>query len=430
MPVKLSQFSLFPLLLVALLSSFNTFAQAVKIHEGPSFRSGICEPSISVDPTNPMNVYAASILDNFYQSTDGGITWTQEKISSPYGVWGDPCIITDGNGRVYYFHLSDPEGTNWSSDQILDRMVCQTKDGPQGSFTDGSYTAVNGKKHDKEWAAIHPIKGTIALSWTQFDAYGTSDENCKSTILFSESNDGGHSWSEPVVITEQQGDCIDDDGTSEGAVPAYGIKNARYVGWALNGGIYFNRSLDGKNWEEIRVADQKDGWTQSYPGFNRANGMPVTVVDHCESSAYYGRVYVCWGDKDPLNGGEIWISSSDDAGATWSRPARVSPDGGSSDQFLPWVTVDPSSGHLYAVYYDRRNTEKDNETNTYLSKSVDGGQTWSEWQINDEPFFPASTVFMGDYNHVSAQNGIVRPIWTEMNGLKKSVWTYLHNETK
>ena len=102
------------------------------------------------------------------------------------------------------------------------------------------------EKHDKEWAAIHPTKGTIALSWTQFDAYGTSDENCKSTILFSESNDGGQSWSEPVVITEQQGDCIDDDGTSEGAVPAYGIKNARYVGWVLNGGIYFNRSLDGK----------------------------------------------------------------------------------------------------------------------------------------------------------------------------------------
>ncbi|HCP41161.1 MAG TPA: glycosyl hydrolase [Cryomorphaceae bacterium] len=413
-----------------MLSSFNTFAQAVKIHEGPSFLSGICEPSISVDPTNPMNVYAASILDNFYQSADGGLTWTQEKISSPYGVWGDPCVITDQNGRIYYFHLSDPEGTNWSSDKILDRIVCQTKDGPQGTFNKGSFTAVNGKKHDKEWASIHPSKGTIALSWTQFDTYGAPDENCKSTILFSESSDGGQSWSEPVIITEQQGDCIDDDCTSEGAVPAYGVKNARYVGWALDGGIYFNRSLDGKNWEEMYVADQKDGWTQSYPGFKRANGMPVTVVDHCRSSEYYGRVYVCWGDKDELNGGEIWISSSDDAGDTWSRPARVSPDGGSADQFLPWVTVDPSSGHLYAVYYDRRNTEKDNETNTYLSKSIDGGQSWIEWQINNDIFFPASDVFMGDYNHISAQNGIVRPIWTEMNGQNKSVWTYLHNETK
>jgi hypothetical protein len=106
----------------------------------------------------------------------------------------------------------------------------------------------------------------------------------------------------------------------------------------------------------------------------------------------------------------------------------VSPNGGRADQFLPWVTVDPISGYLYAVYYDRRGTEKDNETNTYLSKSEDGGQTWVEQQINEAPFFPTSTTFMGDYNHISAFGGVIRPIWTEMNGLKKSVWTYLFNE--
>ena len=59
---------------------------------GPAYKSGICEPSISVDPTNPMNIYAASILDNFYPSTDGGRSWTLEKISSSFGVWGDPGV--------------------------------------------------------------------------------------------------------------------------------------------------------------------------------------------------------------------------------------------------------------------------------------------------------------------------------------------------
>ena len=34
--------------------------------------------------------------------------------------------------------------------------------------------------------------------------------------------------------------------------------------------------------------------------------------------------------------------------------------------------------------------KKDNETNTYLSKSEDGGQTWVEQQINEAPFFPTS----------------------------------------
>ena len=83
-------------------------------------------------------------------------------------------------------------------------MVCQTKDGPGGSFSDGSFTEINGKKHDKEWAAVQPGTGTIGLSWTQFDTYGTSDTTCKSTILYSESDDQGNSWSTPVVITEQR----------------------------------------------------------------------------------------------------------------------------------------------------------------------------------------------------------------------------------
>jgi hypothetical protein len=31
---------------------------------------------------------------------------------------------------------------------------------------------------------------------------------------------------------------------------------------------------------------------------------------------------------------------------------------------------------------------------------------------------------MGDYNHISAHGGIVRPIWTELRDGKKSIWTY------
>jgi len=427
--VKITTF-LGTIALSTLLFSPNTAdAQAVKIHQGPAFKSGICEPSIAINPSDPKHVVAGSILNNFYESTDGGKNWSQQQIESSFGVWGDPCLIIDTTGRVYYFHLSDPEGTNWRSDQILDRMVCQTKNGPGGSFSDGSFTEINGKKHDKEWAAVQPRTGAIGLSWTQFDTYGTADTTCKSTILYSESTDQGISWSPPVVITEQRGDCIDDDNTAEGAVPAFGIGNARYVGWALNGKIMFSRSLDAVHWEETTVATQHAGWTQSYAGFSRCNGMPVTVVDHCKQSPYYGRIYLCWGDQIEGLGGEIFVSYSDNAGFNWSAPSSISPQGGTSDQFLPWLTVDPTSGYLYAVFYDRRNTTKDNETNTYLSISRDGGTTWSEQRINSEAFYPSDAVFMGDYNHISAHGGEVRPIWTELANMKKSVWTYLYHET-
>ena len=412
-----------------LFTGFTGYAQAVKIHQGAAFRTGICEPSIAVDPTNTSNIYAGSVLDNFYQSTDGGKTWTTEKISSPYGVWGDPVIHADKSGRVYFFHLSDPEGTNWRSDQILDRMVCQTKDGPKDSFNEGSFTAINGKKHDKEWVAEHPTKGTIGLSWTQFDDYGTDDPDCKSTILFSESYDQGQSWSTPKVISNKRGDCIDDDGTAEGAVPAYGVKNAIYVGWALRDSLYVSRSLDGRNWQDVLVSTQFAGWSQNYEGFSRCNGMPITVVDHCPSSPYFGRVYLCWGDQDYSMGGEIYFSYSDDAGGNWSPKKSISPDGGGSDQFLPWLSVDPTTGYLYAVYYDRRSL-KGAATNTYLAISHDGGATWQEQQINVAPFTPNDAVFMGDYNHISAYDGVVRPIWTELSQGKKSVWTYLFNETE
>lgn len=429
MPVKIHQFSAILLTAGALLLPFHSTAQAVKIHEGPAYKTGICEPSIAVDPTNAQNIYAGSVLDNFYQSTDGGQTWTTEKLTSPFGVWGDPVLHADRTGRIYFFHLSDPEGTNWRSDQILDRMVCQTKDGPEGTFNEGSFTAINGKKHDKEWVAEHPTKGTIGLSWTQFDAYGTQDPECKSTILFSESIDRGMSWSTPVVISKKYGDCIDDDGTSEGAVPAYGIKNARYIGWALRDSLYVSRSLDGQHWEDVFVSTQFAGWSQSYEGFDRCNGMPITVVDHDPESPYYGRIYLCWGDQDYSMGGEIYLSYSDDAGANWSPKQSISPQGGQSDQFLPWLTVDPTSGILYAVFYDRRGLEGA-ATNTYLAISRDGGTTWTEQQINEAPFTPSDAVFMGDYNHISAYDGVVRPIWTELNQGQKSVWTYLYNEPK
>jgi hypothetical protein len=301
-------------------------------------------------------------------------------------------------------------------------MVCQTKDGPEDAFNDGSYTAVNGKKHDKEWTAVNPKNGAIALSWTQFDQYGTDDPECHSRILFSESIDQGAHWSTPEEISSFLGNCVDDDGTAEGAVPAYGTRGEVYVGWALDQNIWMS-SKKGKRWETRPIARQEAGWKQSYAGFDRCNGMPITVVDHCKDSEYYGRVYVCWGDQNKKFGGEIYFAFSDDHGKNWSDPQRIS-QGGKSDQFLPWLTIDPTTGALFAVYYDRRNTDSPTETNTYLAHSTDGGTHWSEFKINNAAFYPSDQIFMGDYNHISAHGGIVRPIWTELRDNKKSIWTY------
>ena len=92
-----------------------------------------------------------------------------------------------------------------------------------------------------------------------------------------------------------------------------------------------------------------------------------------------------------------------------------------SHQFLPWMTIDQSTGYIYIVYYDRRNYN-DNQTDVYLAYSSDGSN-YQEVKISESPFVPTEDTFFGDYTNISAHNGIIAPIWTRMDEGKTSIWT-------
>ena len=67
------------------------------------------EVTIAINPLNPNILAAGSNIDNFYRSTDGGITWTESDIGiNLLGVWGDPVVLFDSLGNLYYSHLSNP----------------------------------------------------------------------------------------------------------------------------------------------------------------------------------------------------------------------------------------------------------------------------------------------------------------------------------
>ena len=116
------------LTLVVFISCANVaFGQAKNVRldvwDGQGYQP--CEPSIAINPNNPDVMVAGSILDNVYRSTDGGETWKNDKLSSPLGVFGDPCVVASPTGDFYFLHLSDPDGIGWRSDALLDRIVCQ-----------------------------------------------------------------------------------------------------------------------------------------------------------------------------------------------------------------------------------------------------------------------------------------------------------------
>jgi hypothetical protein len=99
--------------------------------------------------------------------------------------------------------------------------------------------------------------------------------------------------------------------------------------------------------------------------------------------------------------------------------------GNGRDQFFPWMDVDPNTGLVYVVFYDRREHSDDLTTDVYLAVSDDGGETFLNEKISVEPFVPIPSVFFGDYIGISAYAGWVRPLWARMDGSVTSIWTAL-----
>ncbi len=376
-----------------------------------------------ISPKNPDIMVAGANIDIVYYSDDGGLTWQEDHLDSPYGVWGDPCIIADTAGDFYYFHLSNPSNGNW-----IDRIVCQKSTDGGHTWSDGTYMGLNGAKaQDKEWAVVDPSNNNIYVTWSQFDNYGSSNPGDSSVILFSRSTDGGQTWSEAVRICKEGGDCLDSDNTVEGAVPAVGPNGEIFVSWAGPEGLIFTKSMDqGLTWpvDNTFVTAIPDGWDYAIPGIYRANGLPVTCCD-LSQGPYRGNIYINWSDqRNGPDDTDIFFIKSSDGGATWSEPLRVNDDDPGHQQFFTWTTIDQSNGDIWIIFYDRREYT-DKQTDVFVAVSHDGGASFTNLKVSETPFIPIASAFFGDYTNIWASNGIVRPIWLSMDipGPQMSIYT-------
>ena len=406
----------------ALLFAVNVFSQHTNVLVGN--QNDPNEPSICINPKNPQQMVAGANIQNVYYSDDSGASWTQTPVTCPWGIWGDPVIGTDTTGAFFFLHLSNPpQPGNW-----IDRIIAQKSTNGGQTWSPGSYMGLNGDKaQDKHWIATDWKSNALYVTWTQFDQYGSSAAADSSVILFAKSTNGGASWSPAQRINRLAGDCVDSDYTAEGAVPAVGPAGEVYVAWANRNQIWFDRSLDGgTTWlaQDILVGDQPGGWDYAVPGIYRANGLPVTVCD-TSGGAHHGTIYINWSDqRNGEHNTDIWLSKSTDGGITWSAPIRVNDDATERQQFFTWMTVDQKTGWLWFVFYDRRHYA-DLRTDVYMAVSKDGGATFQNFKVSESPFIPQEGYFFGDYTNISAWNNIVRPIWTRLHNGNLSVWTAL-----
>lgn len=421
------------LALLILLSCYPHHAEAqrvVRVTDPDAIQPA--EVAIAVNPSNPDNLVGASFQTGMppkpragsytYVTMDGGKTWKTVASQDPQNlVQGDDALTFSSDGTAYHVHLSF-DGIRVQRPKRAESGIMVSASGDGGLTWNAPVPAINHVNtvtpfEDKpgivtDNVATSSFKGNVYLAWTRFDVYGSHDPECHTQIYFSRSTDGGKTFSMPFRISDAGGDCIDSDNTVEGAVPAVGPKGEVYVVWAGSSGLVFDKSTDGglTFGKDKVIGQMPGGWDFPMPGLDRANGMPVTGVD-LSGGPRRGTLYVNWIDE--RNGDlDVFVASSSDGGETWSAPVRVNDDPlkNGKAQFFTWMAVDPVDGSVNTVFYDRRDTEG-TLTRLTMARSTDGGRTFVNHKIDQEPFACNDKVFFGDYSGIAAYAGRVVPIY-------------------
>ena len=118
---------------------------------------------------------------------------------------------------------------------------------------------------------------------------------------------------------------------------------------------------------------------------------------------------------------DIIMFKSTDGGQNYSAPVRVNQDAKTStaDQFQPWLAITPR-GQLNVMYFDRRRDPSNFFIDTYLSRSNDGGKTFTDTRVSQRSWDPRinppispSGEFIGDYQGLVADDVQAIPFWND-----------------
>ncbi|MFC2082394.1 T9SS type A sorting domain-containing protein, partial [Bacteroidota bacterium] len=214
--------------------------------------------------------------------------------------------------------------------------------------------------------------------------------------------------------------------SDHGPMPEYGPNGEVYVVWWGPQGLMMDISTDfGETWlqNDMNILGEHITWLPDIPGIEVA---PSFLIIKCDRSngPNRGTLYINWCDQ--INGTsdtDVWLIKSTDGGTTWGDRIRVNndPPSLSKHQFYSWMDIDQTNGHIYIMFYDRRNYSG-NQTDVYLAFSS-GGSRFSNTKISESPFTPLNSYPFGHYNALSAHNGVVRPVWTRQNNGRLQLMT-------
>ncbi len=383
------------------------------------------EVTLAQNPRDPQNLVGASKMftdnENYifrigtYASFDGGKTW----IDNGQLPGLEPFGIT-----------SDPTVT-FDADGTAYVEVLAAR-GPEGRSALYLYISNDGGRtwsepqlvsddargfNDKEWLVADITGGPHAgnLYTTWVQIV---DQNYR--ILFARSTDGGKTWSAPHELAGKRGV------TRQGPVVAVDAQGDVYVVWSnltenrlelaasTDGGVTFTPDRDTLPFQNVRPLKGNLRRGFVLAGFAADPGTPDTL-------------YVVWDDGRRGNA-DILFSVSQDGGATWRLPVVIN-GVTRNDQFQPWVTAN-RAGEIYVQWFDRRDDPQNLLVHTYAARSTDGGKTWSELRVTDVASDPTVGLplagqagFYGDYQALVADEQGVHLFWNETRDGQQEVYT-------
>jgi len=365
--------------------------------------------SLHASPGNFGDCGAAALVST------NGINWQRFKLSRTWGgdkflVGFDTSVAVDSLGRAFLaYGVYDPAS---GANGVV--AVSSTDGGLTWAKTNPIVLHPNlSAFEDKYWIAADsspssPFKDRLYVAW---DRNQPSGFTVNQILLVSYSSDQGLTWSAPVKIN---------DGTSLServiyAFPAVAPDGTVYVLWHdyAQEKIFIDNSTDGgATWgNDVAVASTNIGFaaTISCNGGRFATPAPQMAIDA------QGTIYVVFA-KDAGHGPgvnlDVFVTISTDHGAHWSAPKRVSATS-AGQQYNPAVSID-SLGGINVSYLDRRDDPRNCRTNTYLSRSTDGGTTFSDSKVTDvDSDFDGNKNGPGDYSGLACWGSSAFPFFSD-----------------
>lgn len=191
--------------------------------------------------------------------------------------------------------------------------------------------------------------GDINVVWTEYIEY-------KDCIYFSRSTDNGVTWSTPLRIWESY------DGASNPAIAVDSEGNIDLV-WISRTGdsykygycLYFTRSIDRGESFSTSLKIENDFTSND----------PDIAVDSS------GRIFIAYSQGKTLYINYVVYIQSEDNGATWSIPKKIST--GDTLAMYPDIAID-TDGNINLAW----NQEVSDFWNVFYTRSTDHGTTWKD----------------------------------------------------